>query len=79
MVRTLISLPESDKIWLDAYSHRHRRSRAEIVRRALHNFRRAVEDGGFKPSLRATAGLWKGRGIDAVDYVRRLRSEWNPR
>ena len=79
MVRTLVSLPEADKAWLDAYSHRRRRSQADVIRSALRSFRQTVEGGGTRPSLRASAGLWKNRRVDALDYVRRLRTEWDRR
>jgi len=79
MVRTIVSLPEDDKAWLDAYSHSHHRPKAEVIRRALHSFRRSVESGGSRHALRATAGLWKDRGGDAMKYVRDIRAEWDRR
>jgi hypothetical protein len=79
MVRTIVSLPEADKAWLDAYSHRRRRSQADVIRHALRSFRRSLEGGGGRPSLRATAGLWKDRGVNSLEYVRRLRADWDRR
>ena len=78
MVRTLISLEEKDKRWLDSYSRMKHQSIAETVRKALQDYRDRIDsdDEVKKDLLGVTAGLWKGRGIDGLDYVDRLRNEW---
>lgn len=78
MVRTVISLDESDKKWLDSRAKEEQRTMTEIVRQAIHYYRlkgaRATEGKtGFKEILRMTKGTWsKG---DAVAWVRKMRTE----
>lgn len=79
MVRTLITLAEEDKRWLERYSRAQGLSMAETVRRALRHYRSEVDTRRSGEVLDATAGLWAGREVDALDHVRRLRDEWDER
>ncbi len=40
MTRTIISIPEDEKKWIDGFGKRHRVSSAEVVRLAVREFRR---------------------------------------
>ena len=44
MVRTVISMDEKDKKWLDAYSRGQKKSVAEVVRIAIKNLRKQISD-----------------------------------
>ena len=73
MTRTIISLDEADKAWLDKRSVETGRPRAEIVREALRRLR-AEEEAAFDKALHRTRGLWK-QG-DGLQYQRRSRKQW---
>lgn len=47
-------------------------SRTEAVRRAVADYLAAKRPTGRDELF----GFWRGRGIDGLDYERRLRSEW---
>ena len=79
MVRTLISLPDQKLKQLDVLARRNKKSRAQVVREAvdlyLNNNDRRRES--WHELVRQTAGIGKGYfGDDAVEYVRKLRAEW---
>ncbi len=76
MVRTIVTLEESDKRWLDRYSDRHERSTAETIRMAIKQFQKKAREGDYLRILKDTAGLLKG-GDDSVRSVRKLREEWD--
>jgi hypothetical protein len=76
-VRTIVDLPDEQVKALDAYASKHRVSRAEAVRRAVANFlpkrRQRKIDFRNDPAF----GAWKDRGLDAIEYQRKLRAEWD--
>ena len=76
MTRTIISIPEDEKAWLSSYSRRHRISIAEVVRRAIREFRRKKSEKGLTAVLRDTAGTWTSLQGDSRDHVAALRREW---
>ncbi|MBT3272958.1 MAG: hypothetical protein HN368_07380 [Spirochaetales bacterium] len=76
MIRTLISLEEKDKRWLDWYSRRRGQSAAETVREAIRQLKDADSEQKKTELLDHTAGMWKQKGVDAIDYVDRIRNEW---
>lgn len=76
MVRTLISLAEADKRWLDSYSKRRGQSAAETVREAIKHLREIDIEGEKAAMLRHTGGIWADRDEDAATYVDRIRNEW---
>ena len=76
MTRTIISIPEDEKAWLDSYSRRHRISSAEVVRRAIREFRRVKSEKGLAAVLRKTTGTWTSLKGDSRDHVEVLREEW---
>ncbi|RME25832.1 MAG: CopG family transcriptional regulator [Deltaproteobacteria bacterium] len=76
MVRTVISLDEETKSWLDKKATEEGVPMTELVRRALRLYREAsaASEPPDEQLLRATRGLWK-RG-DGLDYQRKIRGEW---
>jgi hypothetical protein len=76
MVRTLISLHEKDKKWLEHYSRMNHMSVSEVIRIAINNFIEGSRTTTRNSLLRDTAGMWKDRTIDGIDYVKKLREEW---
>lgn len=77
MIRTLISLDEEDKQWLDRRAKEEGTTMAELVRIAVRRYREQQESG--EPSLdqllRQTSGLWKGG--EGLEHQRALRDEWD--
>ncbi|SFK82808.1 CopG family transcriptional regulator [Methylocapsa palsarum] len=79
MPRTIISLSESEKLWLTQKARAEQVPMTEIVRRALALYRREAhepQEPGFEDLLDLTRGLWrKGEGLA---YQRQIRDEWEP-
>jgi hypothetical protein len=75
MVRTIVTLDESDKRWLDRYSSRQSQSTAETIRRAIREFQKKAQGDDYNRALKETAGLLKDKE-DSVRFVRKLRAEW---
>jgi len=76
MVRTVISLDEEDKRWLDERAREKQIPMAQVVRLAVQRLREEStrEVRGWDELLRQTSGIWKkGAGLA---YQRRLREEW---
>ena len=76
MVRTIVTLEELDKKWLDRYSGQHHQSTAETIRLAVKEFQKKSQEGNYRRVLADTAGLLRG-GDDSVRFVRKLREEWD--
>ena len=79
MVRTIITLDAEDKTWLDRRAREESTTMAELVRRAVRQYRRETETTvvDFDTLLEKTRGLWtKG---DGLIWQRRMRSEWRER
>ena len=76
MTRTIISIPEEEKQWLESYSRRHRISSAEVVRRAIKEFRQKKPEKSLAAVLRETAGAWTSIKGNSRDYVDSIRKEW---
>lgn len=76
VVRTVISLTEDDKAWLDRRAREEGVTMTEIVRRSVRFYRSVCDpkDAGFSSLLERTAGTWK-QG-DALGYQRQVRAEW---
>lgn len=78
MPRTIISIDQDEKTWLDRQAKREEVAMTEIVRRALRCYREQKEietEPDFAQLLRQTHGIWEAG--DALDYQRRLRGEWD--
>ncbi len=76
MTRTIISIPEDEKKWLDSFGRRHRISSAEVIRRAIREFRLKKPEKDLAAVLQETAGAWTSIKGDSRDYVEAMRKEW---
>ena len=76
MIRTVISLDEESKEWLDQQARAENVSTAEIIRTAVRKYRDEKKREALPLSelLTLTSGMWKGE--DGLVYQRRLRKEW---
>lgn len=77
MIRTLISLEDEEKRWLDRRAKEEGVTMTEIVRKAVKRYRQECEAQGpsYRQLLEQTAGLLSG-GEDGLAVQERLRSEW---
>lgn len=76
MVRTVISLDESDKRWLDQQAALQHVPMTEVVRQAVQALRAAREQNGddFLALLDGTAGIWQHG--DGLAWQKDIRDEW---
>lgn len=75
MVRTIISLDDDDKAWLDERARREGVPMTELLRRAVRLLRSIPEgEPTTEELLEQTRGLW--RGGDGLEHQERLRDEW---
>jgi Arc/MetJ-type ribon-helix-helix transcriptional regulator len=80
MVRSIITVSEQDKRWLENYSRQNRVSAAEVIRRAIRLYRRQqAEPTSLQRVLEETAGTWRSLPGDSQQYVDSLRAEWEER
>jgi len=79
MVRTIITLDDDDKAWLDRKARAERVPMTRLVQRAVKRLRKDSEasPSRFDALLRATAGM--GKFGDGLKYQRRLRRQWDKR
>ena len=78
MIRTVISLPDEDKRWLDGEAVREGVSMTELIRRAVSRLRsEAKRERAFESLLEDTSGI--GAGEDGVAVQAKLRREWDGR
>ena len=78
MVRTLISLPDAELKRLDIFARKNKKSRAQLVREAVDLYLKKHDrkQESWKELVQRTAGLWKNKNIDGLEYERKLRKEW---
>jgi predicted transcriptional regulator len=72
VLRTLVDIPETDLISLDALAKSKKAPRARLIREAISDYlaKKTIDpiDAGF--------GAWKDRQEDGLAYQNRLREEW---
>jgi hypothetical protein len=73
--RTIITLSEKDKLWLEGYSKAYKISLAEAIRKGVKKLREADGLKTYHTLVERTRGIW--RKGDGLKYQRKLRSEWN--
>lgn len=73
--RTIITLSEEDKQWLESYSRAHQVSLAEAIRQGIRRLKDAELEKTYRTIVQNTRGIWKEG--DGLKYQRKLRSEWN--
>ena len=77
MIRTVISLNDDDKLWLDKMAKLEHLPMTEIVRRAIHCYRNSVKKQNKLPVedlLNLTRGIWENE--EGLTYQNQLRDEW---
>jgi len=77
MTRTIVSIPEDEKRWLESRSRRLRVSSAELIRRAIRDYRLKESGKTLAKVLRETAGTWTSIKGDTRAHVDALREEWD--
>lgn len=77
MIRTVVSLDEDDKRWLDETAAQQGVPMTELVRRAVRRYRESEVSPSFEELLDAARGTWAAG--DGLDWQRKLREEWDER
>ena len=80
MPRTIISLSDEDKVWLDRRSRAERVPMTELVRRAVREYRERYDAGApsrLRELLERTRGRWTHG--DGLRYQDAARDEWETR
>ena len=75
--RTIITLSEEDKSWLEAYGRVYNLSLAEAISRGISKLKESEESNTYRELVKATKGIWK-KG-DGLEYQTKMRSEWGQR
>lgn len=79
MVRTLISLPEKDKAWLDKKAKAKGLPMTALVQEAVRLYRRTdaekAETPTFDELLQRVRGTWKNG--DGLAWQKKMRAEWD--
>jgi hypothetical protein len=79
-MRTIVDLPDEQIKALDAYAKEKGISRAAAVRESVAAYIPAKKKKKKVDWLNHPAfGSWKGPKVDSVEYVRKLRAEWDHR
>jgi len=73
--RTIITLPEEDKRWLESYGKAHGVSVSEAIRQSIKKLKENQADETYSLMIIKTKGLWK-RG-DGLEYQKSVRAEWD--
>lgn len=73
--RTIITLPEEDKKWLESYGKAHGVSVSEAIRQSVKKLKENQADETYSLMITKTKGLWK-RG-DGLEYQKSVRAEWD--
>ena len=74
MSRTIVSLKNDDKLWIEHRARQTNESISELIRRAIHEMR-TREEAAFQGLLNQTAGIWKGG--DGLEFQQEIRGEWD--
>ena len=77
LVRTVISLDDEQKTWLEKQTALRRMSMAALIRQAVSEFQIREQRGSaasFQEMLKHTAGIWQAG--DGLEYQERIRKEW---
>ena len=74
MSRTIISLEDTEKLWLDEEAKRTGQPMTEIVRIAI-RFLRTDRERAVQNLLAETSGTWTEG--DGLEYQKCMRSEWD--
>jgi hypothetical protein len=72
--RTIITISDDDKLWLESYSKAHNVSVAEAVRRGIFILKKTAGESTYQTLIKKTEGIWE-KG-DGLKYVEKMRDEW---
>ncbi|MFP3912769.1 MAG: hypothetical protein ACLFUT_11895 [Desulfobacteraceae bacterium] len=72
--RTIITLSDQEKSWIESYSKASGISMAEAIRQGITHLREREEKRTYQTLIQETRGLW-GKG-DGLAYQEKMRSEW---
>ena len=78
-MRTIVDLPKEQIEALDSYAKAKGLSRAAVVREAVATYLPAKKKKKIDWLKHPAFGSWKGPKVDSVEYVRKLRAEWDHR
>lgn len=73
--RTIITISEEDKRWLESYSSLNKVSVAEAIRQGIRKLKEAELFENYQTLVQRTRGLWK-KG-DGLTFQKKIRAEWN--
>jgi len=73
--RTIITISEEDKRWLESYSSLRKVSVAEAIRQGIRKLKEAELSENYQTLVNNTKGIWK-KG-DGLTYQKKIRDEWN--
>ncbi len=73
--RTIITIDDENKIWLETYSNSLGISMAEAIRRGIRCLRENQHRMLYKDLVQQTRGKWK-KG-DGMKYQNQIRAEWD--
>jgi hypothetical protein len=79
MIRTIVSLDESEKVWLSHVAKNKKVSMAEVIREAIHYYHsrhKNIANSDFDILLKKTKGIWPKK-TDGLKYQQKIRDEWN--
>ncbi|MCG2779189.1 MAG: hypothetical protein L6406_26235 [Desulfobacterales bacterium] len=72
--RTIVTISDEDKTWLEGYSKAYNVSVAEGIRQGIKRLRETHESETYHWLVEKTRGIWK-QG-DGLEYQMNIRSEW---
>jgi hypothetical protein len=72
--RTIITISDKDKSWLEAYSKKNGISITETIRRGILELREKESENLYKTLVRETQGIWEEG--DGLRYQEKIRAEW---
>jgi Arc/MetJ-type ribon-helix-helix transcriptional regulator len=75
--RTIITLPDDDKAWLEGYSRTKNISMAEAIRQGIRKLKESMQQDNYQLVLKKTKGKWTAE--DGLEYQNNVRSEWDSR
>jgi hypothetical protein len=76
--RTIITISDEDKLWVENYSRSCGISMAEAFRRGLSRLKAAESESTYKRIVNQTRGIGgKWAREDGLEYQEQIRKEWD--
>ena len=72
--RTIITISDEDKLWLENYSKSQGVSVAETIRRGIARLKDENGRSFYQSIVKETKGIWQEG--DGLEYQKKIRSEW---